>query len=80
MTEQRSAERALRESEARFRRIANSAPAMMWVTRLDRARDFVSLTKSFERNGFDEPWKAVTIGYHARVTNLRRHCQVSHVF
>ena len=37
-----STELALRESEARFRRIANSAPAMMWVTRLDRVRDFVN--------------------------------------
>ena len=42
VTEQRSAERALRESEQRFRRIANSAPALMWVTRLDRVRDFVN--------------------------------------
>jgi PAS domain S-box-containing protein len=42
VTEQRVAERALRESEARFRRIANSAPALMWVTRLDRVRDFVN--------------------------------------
>ena len=42
VTEQRVAEKALRESEARFRRIANSAPAMMWVTRLDRVRDFVN--------------------------------------
>ena len=42
VTEQRVAERALRESEARFRRIANSAPVMMWVTRLDRIRDFVN--------------------------------------
>ena len=42
VTEQRVAERALRESEARFRRIANSAPVMMWVTRLDRTRDFVN--------------------------------------
>jgi PAS domain S-box-containing protein len=42
VTEQRSAERALRESEERFRRIANSAPALMWVTRLDRMRDFVN--------------------------------------
>src|SRR6185503_18428431 len=42
VTEQRVTEKALRESEARFRRIANSAPAMMWVTRLDRVRDFVN--------------------------------------
>ena len=42
VTESRIAERALRESEARFRRIANSAPALMWVTRLDRVRDFVN--------------------------------------
>lgn len=42
VTEQRVAERALRESEARFRRIANSAPVIMWVTRLDRQREFVN--------------------------------------
>jgi len=42
ITEQRGAERALKESEARFRRIADSAPVMMWVTRLDRTRDFVN--------------------------------------
>jgi len=42
VTERRVSERALMESEARFRRIANSAPAMMWVTRLDRVRDFVN--------------------------------------
>ena len=42
VTEQRVAERALRESEARFRRIADSAPVPMWVTRLDRTRDFVN--------------------------------------
>src|SRR5689334_8363686 len=42
VTEQRTTEKALRESEARFRRIANSAPVMMWVTRLDRVRDFVN--------------------------------------
>jgi PAS domain S-box-containing protein len=42
VTESRAAERALRESEERFRRIANSAPALMWVTRIDRVRDFVN--------------------------------------
>ena len=42
VTEQRAAERAIRESEERFRRIANNAPALMWVTRLDRTRDFVN--------------------------------------
>jgi PAS domain S-box-containing protein len=42
VTEQRDTERALKESEERFRRIANSAPVMMWVTRLDRVRDFVN--------------------------------------
>jgi PAS domain S-box-containing protein len=42
VTEQRAAERALRESESRFRRIADLAPAIMWVTRLDRVRDFVN--------------------------------------
>ena len=42
VTEQRAAERALKESEARFRRIADSAPVMMWVTKLDRTRDFVN--------------------------------------
>jgi PAS domain S-box-containing protein len=42
VTEQRVTEKALKESEERFRRIANSAPVMMWVTRLDRIRDFVN--------------------------------------
>ena len=42
VSDRRVTERALKESEARFRRIADSAPAMMWVTRLDRVRDFVN--------------------------------------
>ncbi len=42
ITEKRIAGRALMESEARFQRIADSAPIMMWVTRLDRMRDFVN--------------------------------------
>ncbi|WP_114952717.1 hybrid sensor histidine kinase/response regulator [Sphingosinicella terrae] len=35
-------ERRLRESEERFRLIADSAPALMWVTKLDRKRSFVN--------------------------------------
>ena len=42
ITEQRVGEMALRESEARFRRIAEIAPTPMWVSRLDRTRDFVN--------------------------------------
>jgi PAS domain S-box-containing protein len=53
VTEQRSTEKALRESEARFRRIANSAPVMMWVTRRDRVRDFVN-DAYVEFTGLDE--------------------------
>ncbi len=36
------AEEKLRESEERFRLIANSAPVPMWVTKLDRKRSFVN--------------------------------------
>ena len=42
VTEQRAAEVAMRESEARFRRIADSAPVLMWMTRTDGSRDFVN--------------------------------------
>lgn len=37
-----SSEQRLRESEERFRLIADSAPVPMWVTRLDRKRSFVN--------------------------------------
>ncbi|MCM8558334.1 hybrid sensor histidine kinase/response regulator [Sphingomicrobium sediminis] len=42
VTEQRLAGQALKESEARFRRIADSAPVPIWVTRADGSRDFVN--------------------------------------
>ena len=37
-----SAEERIRESEERFRLIADSAPVPMWVTKLDRKRSFVN--------------------------------------
>jgi len=42
VTELHEAELALRESEERFRLIADSAPVPMWVTRIDRTRSFVN--------------------------------------
>ncbi len=42
ITERKLADRALRESEERFRTIANSAPVPMWVSRLGGQREFVN--------------------------------------
>jgi PAS domain S-box-containing protein len=65
ITEQRTTERALRESEARFRRIADSAPAMMWVTRLDRMRDFVNQAYIDFVGGTEEEVR--TLDWRARI-------------
>jgi PAS domain S-box-containing protein len=49
------AKEALRESEERFRLIANSAPVPMWVTRLDRKRAFANQAYvDFLGVGYDE--------------------------
>ncbi|MBR1287707.1 PAS domain S-box protein [Bradyrhizobium sp. AUGA SZCCT0177] len=42
VTDSKLAERILRESEERFRSIANSAPIPMWVTQLNGERSFVN--------------------------------------
>ncbi|HYN45560.1 MAG TPA: PAS domain S-box protein [Allosphingosinicella sp.] len=42
VTDRVLAEEKLRESEERFRLIADSAPVPMWVTKLDRRRSFVN--------------------------------------
>jgi PAS domain S-box-containing protein len=42
ITEARRSEQALKESEERFRRIANSAPVPMWVRNLDGTHAFVN--------------------------------------
>ena len=42
VTDRMLAQETLRESEERFRLIANSAPVPMWVTKLDRTRAFAN--------------------------------------
>ena len=42
VTQRKLSERAIAESEARFRAIANSAPVPMWVTGADDRREFVN--------------------------------------
>ncbi len=66
ISEQMVAERALKESEARFRRIANQAPALMWVTRLDRTRDFVN-DAYMEYLGIDDREIARTYDWRAGI-------------
>ena len=42
VTDRMLAQETLRESEERFRLIANSAPVPMWVTKLDRTASFAN--------------------------------------
>jgi PAS domain S-box-containing protein len=43
LTDRHLAQSALQETEDRFRRIADSAPVPMWVTSLDRKRQFANI-------------------------------------
>ncbi len=64
VTELHTVELALRESEQRFRLIADSAPVPMWVTKLDRKRGFVNIAYAeFLGVPYDEAldfdWRAI---------------------
>lgn len=55
ITERAQAKELLRESEERFRLIANSAPVPMWVSKLDRTRAFANQAYlEFLGLGYDE--------------------------
>ncbi|MBS0504414.1 MAG: PAS domain S-box protein [Proteobacteria bacterium] len=62
ITTERAAQEAARESEARFRLIADSAPVPMWVTSIDRKRVFVNrayvdfMGLSYEE-ALDQDWR-----------------------
>ena len=44
ITERQRAEEALRESESRFRNIANAAPMLLWMTGSDESREYFNQT------------------------------------
>ena len=65
VTDRRLAEEAVRESEARFRALANSAPALMWVSRIGGAREFVSdAYVAFVGGSYDD---ALTLDWRERL-------------
>jgi PAS domain S-box-containing protein len=65
VTDSKLAEQVLRESEERFRVIANNAPIPMWVTKLDGDRLFVNKAyMDFFEVGYEE---ALKLDWRARV-------------
>ncbi len=65
VTDAKLAEQVLRESEERFRVIANNAPIPMWVTKLDGDRLFVNQAYAdFFEVGYEQ---ALTLDWRARV-------------
>ncbi|WP_299008211.1 PAS domain-containing sensor histidine kinase [uncultured Caulobacter sp.] len=65
VTNRRRAEERVRESEARFRSLADSAPALMWTTRPGGAREFVNQAYvDFAGLSYDE---ALTLDWRSRL-------------
>ena len=65
VTNRRRAEDRVRESEARFRALADSAPALMWVSRPDGMREFVNRAYvEFAGVGYDE---ALALDWRTRI-------------
>ncbi|MBO9709681.1 MAG: PAS domain-containing protein [Caulobacter sp.] len=65
VTKRRQAEERLRESEERFRTLADSAPALMWITRDDGVRAFVnSAYAAFAGVDYDE---ALVLDWRSRL-------------
>jgi PAS domain S-box-containing protein len=65
VTKRRRAEEGLRESEARFRALADSAPALMWISGEDGVRIFVNAAYvAFAGVTYDE---ALTLDWRSRL-------------
>ncbi|PZR33948.1 PAS domain-containing sensor histidine kinase [Caulobacter segnis] len=65
VTNRRRAEEQVRESEARFRALADSAPALMWTSRPGGAREFVNQAYvDFAGLSYDE---AMTLDWRSRL-------------
>ena len=65
VTKRRRAEESLRESEARFRALADSAPALMWISGEDGVRIFVNAAYiDFAGVGYDE---ALVLDWRSRL-------------